>query len=102
MSKTEVFLDGQRAIIAKHLNEAKSYILVAVAYFTDVGLFKLLIRKAQEGVRVRLIVRDDETNILSEIDYDSLNKLNGYFAYDKNVHHKFCVIDGLIVLSGSY
>jgi phosphatidylserine/phosphatidylglycerophosphate/cardiolipin synthase-like enzyme len=102
MSKTEVFLEGQRAVIARHLNDAKSYILVAMAYFTDAGLFNMLIKKAQEGIRVQLIVRDEETNVLSEIDYENLNNLNGYFSYDKKIHHKFCVIDGLSVLSGSY
>jgi phosphatidylserine/phosphatidylglycerophosphate/cardiolipin synthase-like enzyme len=102
MSKTEVFLEGQRAVIARHLNNAKSYILVAMAYFTDAGLFNMLIKKAQEGIRVQLIVRDEETNVLSEIDYEKLNSLNGYFSYDKKIHHKFCVIDGLSVLSGSY
>lgn len=102
MSKTEVFLEGQRAVIVGQLSKAKSLILVAVAYFTDENLFRILLKKAKEGVKVQLIVRDDEINIMSGIDYNSLKELNGDFCYNKNLHHKFCVIDGLTVLSGSY
>lgn len=102
MPHTEVFLDNQRAVIAKHLSDAKSYVLVAMAYFTDAGLFNLLCKRAQEGIRVQLIVRDDETNILSGINYEKLNEINGYFAYDNKLHHKFCIIDGMTILSGSY
>lgn len=102
MPKTEIFLDGQRAVIMKQLKEAKSLILVAMAYFTDEGLFNLLFKKAQEGLRVQLIVGDDEVNTMSGINYEILKTVNADFCLRKNVHHKFCVIDARTVLSGSY
>lgn len=102
MASTEVFLEGQHGVIAKHIKNAKSVILVAVAYFTDSSLFDLLLKKAEEGVRVQLIVRDDEINVMSGINYEALKNFNGDFCFNKIIHNKFCVIDAKTVLSGSY
>lgn len=102
MSKMEFFFEGHRAVIIKLLNDAKSQILVAMAYFTDEYLFRILLRRAQEGIKVHLIVRDDEVNTMSGIDYAALKSVGGYFDYNKSIHHKFCVIDAKAVLSGSY
>lgn len=102
MPRTEVFLEGQRSVIVKQVTGAKSFILVAMAYFTDSSLFDLLVKKAREGVRVQLIVRDDEVNTMSGIDYAALKSINGDFCYNKTIHNKFCVIDGTTILSGSY
>jgi phosphatidylserine/phosphatidylglycerophosphate/cardiolipin synthase-like enzyme len=102
MNTTQVFLEGQRNVIISQLSKAKTLILVAMAYFTDEHLFRILLKKALEGVKVHLIVRDDEINIMSGIDYGSLKNVNGDFCYNKDIHHKFCVIDGITVLSGSY
>ena len=102
MQRTEIFSEGQRAVIINQLNKAKSVVLVAMAYFTDARLFNLLMKKAQEGVKVHLIVRDDDINTTSGIEYEALKAAGGDFCYNKNIHHKFCVIDGVTVLSGSY
>ncbi|MEI9810762.1 MAG: phospholipase D-like domain-containing protein [Bacteroidota bacterium] len=102
MNKTEVFFENHKKVITNHLSKAKSSILVAMAFFTDSHLFDLLVKKAQEGVKVQLIVRDDEINTMSGIDYGTLKNVKGDFCYNKDIHHKFCVIDGITVLSGSY
>lgn len=98
----EFFFEGHRAVIAKQLKSAKSQILVAMAYFTDKHLFNILLKRAQEGIKVHVIVRDDEINTTSGIEYVSLKNVGGYFDFNKSIHHKFCVIDALTVLTGSY
>ena len=93
---------AQQGIIAAHLSDAKSVVLVAMAYFTNNKLFDLLLKKAQQGLTVQLIIREDEINTSSGIDFEKLNIAGGEFSFIRNLHHKFCVIDGVTVLTGSY
>ena len=102
MCKTEVFFESQWAILEKHLNNATSSITAVMAYLTHEPIFNILVRKAKEGVKVRLLIRDDEINTMTGIDYQVLNTLNGEFSYHKKVNHRFCVIDTRFVLSGSF
>jgi phosphatidylserine/phosphatidylglycerophosphate/cardiolipin synthase-like enzyme len=106
MPQTEVYFEEQWAVIIKHLTKAKSFILVAMAWFTDESLFDLLLQRAQEGVQVLLLIHDDEINSTSGITYEKMNGKNSelYLIADekKTMHHKFCVIDGVTVLHGSY
>ena len=106
MSNTEVYFEGQRAVISKHIDQASKFIMVAMAWFTDKSLFEQLIRRANEGVQVQVLLHDDDINATAGIDYGRLNGKNSelYLIADckKTMHHKFCVIDCYTVLHGSY
>ncbi|SRR5258706_4639488 len=106
MHTTEVYFEGQREVISRHILAARSFILVAMAWFTDKTLFELLLKKAQEGVQVLVLIHDDEINTTSDIPYTKLNDKNSelFLIADskKIMHHKFCVIDCNTVLHGSY
>lgn len=106
MLKTEGYFEGHRAVISKHIDQARSFILVAMAWFTDRSLFDQLLRKANEGVQVHVLIHNDDINNTSGIDYGRMNGKNSelhFIAHGKRtMHHKFCVIDGLTVLHGSY
>jgi len=78
MNKTEVFFENQRKIIIDNINRAKSSIMVAMELFTDNTLFDLLVKKAQEGVRVQLIISDDEINTTTGINYSILKEMRDF------------------------
>ncbi len=92
--------------IIKQMNTAQRSIWVAVAWFTDREIYHVLLRKAQQGVKVRLIALYDDINQEKGVDFDNLSR-NGaevYLTQDGNLlmHHKFCIIDSETVIMGSY
>lgn len=103
------FIDIHKVII-KQLELANSQINVAVAWFTDKEIFDVLCKKAQSGVKVFVIVMADDINCgAGRLNFARLNNLGGKVTFlpasSQDVplmHHKFCVIDGKTVLTGSY
>ena len=94
--------------LTKELNQANERIYAAVAWLTDASLFNILCIKAKEGLDVQLIVVDDDINRNYGPKYDQLTA-NGGRLYkvasdfnDNIMHHKFCVIDSDITITGSY
>lgn len=94
-----------RGVILKNLVEAKESIFIAVAWFSDQEILNTIKKKAQEGVNIEIILNNDEINkpIIYEIKHKNI-KVYFYESEQNNatMHHKFCVIDKEILLSGSY
>jgi uncharacterized protein (TIGR02145 family) len=94
--------------IAEHLEEqidlAENKIVVAVAWFTNKRLFDALCNKAADGVKVKLIISDNEINRNSNIDYGDIQigKSKLFLIDEEKMHNKFCIIDDYIVITGSY
>lgn len=93
--------------IGEEITNAKSSIYLAIAWFTNKTLFNKLVDKANGGCTVFLMVSDDFINDKSYIDFTKLNIKNSqvYLVGDGNsdlMHHKFCVIDHQISITGSY
>lgn len=91
--------------IEKEIRVASSEILVAAAWFTDNDLFTLLGAKADQGVKVEVIVADNKEN--EKLDFQELIRKGATVLKVKNVgygmmHQKFCVTDRKIALHGSY
>jgi hypothetical protein len=105
--ETQAYFKNIRSHITKELNTANSSIYAAVAWFTDVKLFKILCDKAKLGLDVQLIVVDDFITRGCAINYLDLEKCGGkVFLIDENkgslMHNKFCVIDEINTITGSY
>jgi phosphatidylserine/phosphatidylglycerophosphate/cardiolipin synthase-like enzyme len=107
--RTQAYFDEIEFHILHELRKAITSIHIAVAWFTDPDIFEHLCQKAMEGVRVELIVIKDEINRSSGLEYKRLADLCGLFLMveDKRkksaiMHNKFCVIDGVTVIIGSY
>ncbi len=86
---------------------AKSSIKIAVTWFTNRDLFNELLEKLDKGgISVELIVLNDRINNKREgCNFQSFIDNAGQFYYcDVNsmVHHKFCIIDDELVITGSY
>lgn len=107
--RTQAYFDDIQIQILHELKKAKWTIHIAVAWFTDPIIFELLCEKAKSGVRVKLVIVNDVINRSSGINYSHLCKLGSSFMMvgeDKKnsaiMHNKFCVIDKITVITGSY
>jgi hypothetical protein len=93
------------ARIVKELEEAEAEILIASAWFTDNELFDILITRLKDGLKIELIIADNQEN--EKLDFPSLTAMGASVTKIKNVgygimHQKFCVIDKRLALHGSY
>lgn len=91
--------------IKYELSQAQSEILIAMAWFTDPDLFDALLERVENGVKVDIIISDQEDN--SKLEFSKLKDAGAEFLKIKNVgygmmHQKFCVIDRKIAINGSY
>lgn len=98
-----------RTVIAVDLDRAQQSIEVAVAWLSDPALFEALLKAARRGCRVRLALLDDAINRQSGLNLERLRVAGGEVFWIPgaqgglgSLHHKFCVIDGDGVITGSY
>ena len=97
-------------VIQKELFAAKHSIKICVAWFTNDLLFQPLLLKLDAGVEVTIITNKDEINFgeNNDVDFDEFIQRGGCIYWsersDKSrlLHHKFCIIDDSVVISGSY
>jgi hypothetical protein len=106
MIETQAYFDNIKAVLLQHLAEAEKSILVAMAWFTEDDLLDELLRCARKGIDIQLVIMDDKINQQSGLDYESLVTEGGklwFFPDGKaTMHHKFCLIDDKVVLTGSF
>ena len=105
--QSEAFFTGIRAILLREISLAKSCIHIAVAWFTDQTLFAALLERQRAGIQVTLCLTRDDKNINFQpggINFDALEAAGGrvFVAEDRLMHHKFCVLNGRDVVTGSY
>ncbi|WDO11689.1 phospholipase D-like domain-containing protein [Flavobacterium sp. WW92] len=91
--------------IKDELNNAQQEILVAMAWFTDPELYKILEEKLYNGVKISIIIADQPDN--EKLDFSSLEASGADIIKIKNIgygmmNQKFCIIDNSIAISGSY
>lgn len=107
MSTITVFEKIQKNIILQ-LKQAENRIRICVAWLTDDDIFEVLIEQATKGIYIEVIVLNDEYNRAKSNYHNRLVSLNSkVYLVDNNpnngmLHHKFCLIDYFILISGSY
>ena len=97
-------------VIQKELFAAKHSIKVCMAWITNDLLFQPLLLKLDAGVVVAIITNKDEINFgeNNDVDFDEFIQRGGCIYWNvkgdtgKLLHHKFCIIDNSVVISGSY
>ncbi|WP_151088477.1 phospholipase D-like domain-containing protein [Hymenobacter baengnokdamensis] len=105
--QTEAFFTDIRAVLLREIGLAKHSIHVAVAWFTDHTLFAALLARQRAGVPVVLCLTRDEKAINFQpggLPFAELEASGGrvFVVEDRLMHHKFCILDGRDVLTGSY
>jgi len=97
-------VDNPEGAIIEELNKAKESIDIAMYYFTDRELANAVIDAYNRGVKVRVYLDKDQ----KEAKYSKSRYLAKYgiaIRYSSNpyiMHHKFCVVDNEVVITGSY
>ena len=102
---SEIYFEEIQTQIKDELVKAKYLIWIAVAWFTDKSLYNTLVQKAKEGVNVQLIIIDDEINRNSVIEFGQdffVRKVPKRGKFENLMHHKFCIIDLMTVMHGTY
>lgn len=105
--QTEAFFTNIRAVLLREVGFARQSVHVAVAWFTDRTLFAALLERQRAGVPVALCLTRDEKNINFQpggLPFHELEAAGGrvWIIEDRLMHHKFCILDGRDVLTGSY
>ena len=107
---TQAYFENIQDEILKEINQAKDSIYVAVAWLTDKVIFSALCNKAKKDkIEVELLLINDTINMdYASFDHNILKEYGGrvFFVNPSKggaiMHHKFCVIDGNTVITGSY
>lgn len=105
-STTVYFNDDILMQLQNRLSLTRKSLKIAVSWFTNYSLFKQVKELAENGVHVQLITNNDLTNNGGYC--LDLNKLIdagveiSLIEYPHLLHHKFCIIDDVTVLNGSY
>lgn len=68
--QTEAIFEDIADRISLELEKAQGSIYIAVAWFTNKNLFDVMLKKAQQGVTVQLMLSNDHINQQSRIDYN--------------------------------
>lgn len=97
----EVYFENIESLIVTTINKANNYVFIAVAWLTNKTIINELLKISRRGIKIKILINNDEINDLNifkelhqhGVELRSTNKL---------MHNKFCIIDGQILLNGSY
>lgn len=103
----KAYFSGIRNRIIPCLDNATNKIQVAMAWFTSNELFEALINALNRDVDVELILLDNAINYMYYApDFNEFINAGGKLriagAEVGFMHHKFCVIDDSVAITGSY
>lgn len=103
---TKAYFSEIEKIILANLQKATGEIKVAVAWITNRRLFDVLIAQRNAGKSVEIIIADDRMNFSNpNINFQHFIDLGGIVRvsrYPQLMHHKFCVLDNRLLITGSY
>lgn len=96
-----------RSKILPLLREAKKEVAIAMAWFTSAELFSAIMSCLSRDISVKLVLLESPINFMEYApNFNDFIKAGGklYIASSEHgfMHHKFCIIDNKIAISGSY
>jgi len=100
--RNEASFDGIEQKILDALDKAEATIDVCVAWFTNPKLRDKLLEKSNDGVEVRVITYKDGVNQTKGVDLSDLKHKKFRGVRSGVLHDKFCVIDNVHTINGSY
>lgn len=109
METLAYFINIQKHLLNQLRNSNKS-IYIAVAWFTDPVILNQLELMAIKGIRIIILLMDDEINKGAYgLDFSTFINNGGEIIFIKNeerphslMHNKFCIIDEIVLITGSY
>lgn len=102
----QLFTNIQKELISR-ISQSKRSIKIVVTWFTNHDLYDAIVKKLEEPeFQLEIIVLNDRINNKREgLNFQNLIDLKADFYYsdpENMVHHKFCIIDDEILITGSY
>lgn len=107
VTEHDVVFDEIQDTVIQGIRDAKFIIWAAVAWFSNDAIFQELLIKKAQGLSIRIIVSEEETNkvMISKLQENDFNVTiiprSGFKEYNR-MHDKFCIIDMDYVMHGSY
>jgi hypothetical protein len=103
----QAFFKNIRSQILPLLDNAKDEVVIAMAWFTSGELFNGLLDCLRRNVKVELVLLDNAINFMDYApDFNQFIKAGGALRIakveDGFMHHKFCIIDNQVAITGSY
>lgn len=106
----KAYFEDIHKVIIQHIEEAQEEILIAVAWFTDKDIFQSLRKALIREVAVSIVLMEDSINLRTTgLNFKQLEALGATIKFippqgkqGTLMHHKFCIIDNSLVLTGSY
>lgn len=95
-----------REEVIQSIRMAKHSIWINIAWFTDDNLFQELCDQKLNGVNIRVLISDEESNqrMISKLkeQFETIIVQKWGFNNYNRLHSKYCIIDYSIVLHGSF
>jgi hypothetical protein len=101
------YFENIENVILKSIHNSQKNICIAMAWFTNLELFEAVMNCLKQDVKVTIILSDDDIN-KSEMapNFNLFVEKGGklfFMTLEKGImHNKFCVIDGKLLITGSY
>ena len=99
------YFSSIRKTLVNAIIHAAETIDIAVAWFTNEEIFDAVLAQLDHGVKVRLVLINDDINHCSGLDFQGFVNQGGQLFFGKTgyfMHNKYCIIDGKSVYTGSY
>lgn len=104
--KSKLFYSNIENKIVSNLKKSKKIVKIAVAWFTNPNLYKLLENLIDNNIKIEIILSDERINFINEkVDFQKFIDKNINIRISKFpnlMHNKFCIIDDRILITGSY
>ena len=96
-----------QSCLLNELDHASESIAIAVAWFTNTALVDCLLDRLTKGVKVTLVINNDEINNNANnkpylVKLLKMGCIIHWINYPELMHQKFCIIDSRVVANGSY
>lgn len=103
MKATVHFSKIKDEIIA-NLKRANDTIRIAVAWFTDEDIIRVLSQQKEAGINIEIVISNSKENFENPDNFkDYLRQHAKLFVSTRTfLHHKFCIIDNHTILNGAY
>ena len=99
------YFTGIKPLLINQIQQAQHSIQIAVAWFTDNDVLEILLSKCKAGVSVKILISNDSKNFNESysLDFTPFQQIGGKLMVveESFMHHKFCIIDQTILLTGS-